>query len=409
MGALSGIRVLDLSRVLAAPFATQLLGDMGAEVIKVERPGEGDETRGFGPPFLRSQEEGASDAAYFLTANRNKKSIAVDFSKPEGASLLRNLANSSDVVVENYRTGSLAKYGLDYQTLKAGNPSLIYCSLTGFGHTGPYRDKAGYDYLMQGMGGLMSVTGHPDGVDGAEPMKVGVAVSDLFCGLFAANAIQSALIHRFRTGLGQSIDMALFDCQVATLVNQGTNYLCSGEVPQRVGNAHSNIVPYQVFKSADGHVILAVANDGQFARFCDAIGLAALASDPRFQRNGDRVRNRELLIPLLREPIIREATEHWITLWEAANVPCGRINRIDEVFADPQSVARGHVVEMAHPVGGVARLIASPMRLEGTPSTYRYPPPLLGEHTHEILTSVLGLSDLQMKSLEDDGVIAGCA
>jgi crotonobetainyl-CoA:carnitine CoA-transferase CaiB-like acyl-CoA transferase len=285
LGALSHIRVLDLSRVLAGPWATQILGDLGAEIVKIEKPGEGDETRAFGPPFLQTRDGARGDATYFLSANRNKQSVTIDFSKPEGAALIRRLARRSHIVVENFKTGTLARYGLDYATLAADNPALVYCSLTGFGHDGPYKDKAGYDYLIQGMGGLMSITGQPDGTPGAEPMKVGVAVSDLFTSLYSAIAILAALIHQGQTGEGQAIDMALFDCQAAALANQATNYLVGGTAPTRLGNAHPNIVPYQVFPTADGHLILAVANDRQFARFCSAANIDHLASDPRFVTN----------------------------------------------------------------------------------------------------------------------------
>src|SRR5271170_7222479 len=327
MGALSHIRVLDLSRVLAAPWATQILGDLGAEVLKIEKPGEGDETRAFGPPFLDG-----GDATYFLAANRNKKSVTIDFSKPAGAMLVKRLARRAHVVVENFKTGALARYGLDYDSLAADNPGLVYCSLTGFGHDGPYKDKAGYDYLIQGMGGLMSITGQPDGTPGAEPMKVGVAVSDLVTGLYTTIAIQAALIHQAKTGEGQAIDMALFDCQAAALANQAMNYLAGGMVPGRLGNAHPNIVPCQVFATADGYLILAVANDRQYRSCCKAAERDDLASDARFATNAARVAHRETLVPLL-GPIFRQhTTEDWITRLESANVPCGPINRVDQVF-----------------------------------------------------------------------------
>src|SRR6202012_5041485 len=328
MGALSHIRVLDLSRVLAAPWATQILGDLGAEVIKVEKPGEGDETRHFGPPFVSEPDGTKGDATYFLAANRNKKSVTIDFAKPEGAELVKRLARRAHVVVENFKTGALAKYGLDYESLKQENPALIYCSLTGFGHDGPKKDKAGYDYLIQGMGGLMSVTGQPDGAPGAEPMKVGVAVSDLVTGLYTTIAIQAALIHQARTGEGQSIDMALFDCQAAALANQATNYLAGDVVPARMGNAHPNIVPYQVFATSDGHLILAVANDRQFVNLAKAIGAEHLATDPRFTTNAQRVAHRETLVALLTPILAVNPLLEWIARLEAANVPCGPINRI---------------------------------------------------------------------------------
>ena len=405
MGALSHIRVLDLSRVLAGPWATQILGDLGAEVIKIEKPGEGDETRHFGPPFLTREDGGKGDATYFLSANRNKKSVAVDFARPDGAALIKRLARRAHVVVENFKTGALARYGLDYASLAAENPALIYCSLTGFGHSGPYKDKAGYDYLIQGMGGLMSVTGQPDGAPGAEPMKVGVAVSDLFTGLYTTIAILAAVIHQSRTGEGQAIDMALFDCQAAALANQATNYLAGGIVPKRLGNAHPNIVPYQVFATADGFLILAIANDGQFRRFCAAAKLDDLARDPRFVTNGDRVNNREALIALFAPLFTRRKTAEWIALLEAANVPCGPINRVDQVFADPQALARGLTVSLPH-ASGALDFVASPLRLEKTPPEYRDAPPLLGEHTDAVLRAMLDLSDAELNRLRAAGIIA---
>ncbi len=401
MGALSHIRVLDLSRVLAGPWSTQILGDLGADVIKIERPGEGDETRQFGPPFLERADGGRGDATYFLAANRNKKSVAIDFARPEGAVLVKRLARRAHVVVENFKTGALARYGLDYASLAADNPALVYCSLTGFGHDGPYKDKAGYDYLIQGMAGLMSVTGQPDGEPGAEPMKVGVAVSDLITGLYTTIAIQAALIHQSRTGEGQAIDMALFDCQVAGLANQATNYLAGGMLPGRLGNAHPNIVPYQVFATADGFLILAIANDGQFRRFC---GAAGIAPDPRFATNAERVAQRENLVALLTPLLRARTTENWIAALEAANVPCGPINRIDQVFAEPQAVARGLKISLPHEDAGPLDLVASPLRLEKTPPEYRSAPPLLGQQTRAVLGE-LGLTDVEIERLAKDGVI----
>ena len=400
MGALSHIRVLDLSRVLAGPWATQILGDLGAEILKIEKPGEGDETRAFGPPFLDK-----GDATYFLAANRNKRSVTIDFSKPDGAALVKRLARRAHVVVENFKTGTLARYGLDYDTLSADNPGLVYCSLTGFGHDGPYRDKAGYDYLIQGMGGLMSITGQPDGEPGAEPMKVGVAVSDLVTGLYTTIAIQAALIHQANTGEGQSIDMALFDCQAAALANQAMNYLAGGMVPGRLGNAHPNIVPYQVFATADGYLILAVANDRQFRSFCKAAGRDDLAGDARFQTNASRVAHREILIASLCPVLALHSTADWIAHLEAANVPCGPINRLDQVFADPQAVARGFKISMAHKTAGPIDLVASPLRLARTPPEYRHAPPVLGEHTKEVLTQILGLSADDIARLETAKII----
>ncbi len=404
MGALSHIRVLDLSRVLAGPWATQILGDLGAEVIKIEKPGEGDETRHFGPPFLRDFDGRKADAAYFLAANRNKKSVAIDFAQPEGAALVKRLARRAHVVVENFKTGTLAKYGLDYRALAADNPALIYCSLTGFGHNGPYKDKAGYDYVVQGMAGLMSVTGQPDGAPGAEPMKVGVAVSDLFTGLYTAIAILAAIVHQAKTGEGQEIDMALFDCQTAALANQASNYLAGHSVPTRLGNAHPNIVPYQVFATTDGFLILAISNDAQFKRFAKAVGAEGLSADARFSTNADRVHNRDALIALMKPIFVARNTAAWIALLEAANVPCGPINRIDQVFADPQAIARGLKITMAHATGPLD-LVASPLKLAATPPEYRNPPPLLGEHTDEILRGVLELPPEELRRLRAAGVL----
>jgi crotonobetainyl-CoA:carnitine CoA-transferase CaiB-like acyl-CoA transferase len=404
VGALSHIRVLDLSRVLAGPWATQVLGDLGAEVIKIEKPGDGDETRAFGPPFLKDADGAQGDAAYFLCANRNKKSATIDFAKPEGAALIRRLARRAHVVVENFRTGTLARYGLDAASLIAENPALVYCSLTGFGQNGPYKDKAGYDYLVQGMGGLMSITGQADGMPGAEPMKVGVAVSDLFTGLYATIAILTALLHQARTGEGQTIDMALFDCQAAALANQATNYLAGGVVPARMGNAHPNIVPYQVFPTADGHLILAVANDRQFRSFCGAAGLEHLAADLAFATNAARVHNREKLLDVLKPILASRSTADWIASLELANVPCGPINHIDDVFADPQAIARGFAVSMQHATGPI-HLVASPVRLSKTPPEYRFAPPTLGEHTSEILRDTLELGEREIADLRENGVI----
>jgi crotonobetainyl-CoA:carnitine CoA-transferase CaiB-like acyl-CoA transferase len=375
-----------------------------AEIIKIEKPREGDETRHFGPPFLSTREGEKGDATYFLAANRNKKSVTIDFAKPEGAALVKRLARRAHIVVENFRTGALARYGLDYTSLAADNPGLIYCSLTGFGHEGPYKDKAGYDYLIQGMGGLMSVTGQADGTPGAEPMKVGVAVSDLVAGLYTAIAILAAVIHQSRTGEGQAIDMALFDCQVAALANQATNYLAGGMTPTRLGNAHPNIVPYQVFATSDGHLILAIANDNQFRRFARAAGIEALANDNRFATNAERVHHREVLIALLEPILARHSTHEWIDRLEAANVPCGPINRIDEVFADPQALFRGLAHRVNHAVAGSIRLAASPLRLAKTPPEYRIAPPTLGQHTEEVLRS-LGLEPPDLVRLRASGTI----
>jgi len=387
---LAGVRVLDLSRVLAGPWCTQTLADLGADVLKVERPRRddagGDDTRGWGPPFLKDRNgEETAEAAYYLGANRNKRSITVDIAHPEGQALIRRLAAHCDVFVENFKVGDMARHGLDADALRAAYPRLVYCSITGFGQTGPYRERAGYDYVIQGMGGLMSVTGERDELPGGGPQKVGVAVADLFTGLYATVAILAALRHRDATGNGQHIDMALLDTQVAMLANLGANFLATGMPPRRAGNAHQNIVPYQVFEASDGHVILAVGNDSQFARFCDVAGCPELATDPRFARNADRVRHRDALLPVLAALFKVRGKQDWLAALEAAKVPCGAINNLAEVFADPQVVARGMTVPMPHPQSDALRLIASPMKLSGTPVQYRRPPPMLGEHTDDIL------------------------
>ncbi|MDE2093690.1 MAG: CoA transferase [Burkholderiales bacterium] len=406
---LSGVRVIDLSRVLAGPWCTQTLADLGADVIKVERPSKdggagGDDTRGWGPPFLKDR-DGADtgEAAYYLGTNRNKRSITVDIAHAEGQSLIRRLALQGDVFVENYKVGDMARYGLDFTSLQAINPRLVYCSITGFGQTGPYRDRAGYDYAIQGMGGLMSVTGPAraeiaDDASGGGPQKVGVAVADLFTGMYAATAILAALRHRDLTGQGQAIDMALLDTQVAMLANLGANYLVSGAVPQRMGNAHQNIVPYQVFEVADGHLIVAVGNDSQFAKFCDVAGRADIAQDPRFIRNADRVRHRSTLVPMLAALMKQRSRGDWLVSLEAAKVPCGPINDLAEVFADPQVLERAMTVQMPHPLAGSVRLVASPMKFSATPVRYQRPPPLLGEHTDEVLLE-LGLTDAEITAL----------
>ena len=389
--ALHGVRVLDLSRILAGPWCTQTLADLGADVIKVERPGSGDDTRGWGPPFLNDCDGGATaEAAYYLGANRNKRSITIDLAKPEGQALVRRIAAQSDVLVENYKVGDMARDGLDAAAMLAHNPRLVYCSITGFGQTGPYRERAGYDYAAQGMGGLMSVTGPSraeidDDAPGGGPQKVGVAVADLFTGMYATTAILAALRHRDLTGIGQSIDMALLDTQVAMLANLGANYLVTGVAPQRAGNAHQNIVPYQVFAVADGHMILAVGNDQQFARFCEVAGVPELARDPRYARNAGRVGERAVLVPRLAAILATRSRADWLAALEAAKVPCGPINDLAEVFADPQVVARGMTVQMPHPLAGAIDLVASPMKLSATPVQYRRAPPLLGQHTDEVL------------------------
>lgn len=410
---LAGVRVLDLSRVLAGPWCTQTLADLGADVIKIERPmrngSGGDDTRGWGPPFLRDREgHDTAEAAYYLGTNRNKRSVTVDIARPEGQALIRRLVQRSDVFVENFKVGDMARYGLDSASLLALNPRLVYCSITGFGQTGPYRDRAGYDYAVQGMGGLMSVTGPSrqeiaDDAPGGGPQKVGVAVADLFTGMYAATSILAALRHRDLTGQGQAIDMALLDTQVAMLANLGANYLATGVAPQRAGNAHQNIVPYQVFEVADGHMILAVGNDTQFAKYCEVAGQPELARDPRFARNADRVRHRAVLVPMLAEVMRTRTRADWLSALEAAKVPCGPINDLADVFADPQVQARGMTVEMPHPLADRVRLVASPMKFSATPVQYRRPPPLLGEHTDEVLAEA-GLMAEERAALRAAGV-----
>ena len=406
-GALEGVRVLDLSRVLAGPWAAQTLGDLGAEVIKVERPGSGDDTRTWGPPYVKDREgQPTRDAAYYLCTNRNKKSIAVDLAAPEGQALVRELALQSDVLIENFKAGSLAQYGLDYECLSALNPRLVYCSITGFGHSGPYAQRAGYDFLIQGMGGLMSITGQPDGAPGAGPMKVGVALTDILTGLYASTSILAALQARERTGRGQHIDLALLDVGVACLANQAMNYLHGGQSPRRMGNAHPNTVPYQDFPTADGHMILAIGNDGQFARFCVAAGHPTMATDPRYVTNRDRLAHREELVTRLREITRTRATAEWITLLEAAGVPCGPINTIADVFADPQVQARGMPLQMEHPQLGTMALVASPMHLSDTPVQYREAPPQLGQHTRDVMREVLDMDEQRIAALMAQGVLA---
>ncbi|HET7793743.1 MAG TPA: CaiB/BaiF CoA-transferase family protein [Rhizobacter sp.] len=406
---LAGVRVLDLSRVLAGPWCTQTLADLGADVIKIERPMKngsgGDDTRGWGPPFLKDR-DGAdtAEAAYYLGTNRNKRSVTVDIAQPEGQALIRRLAGECDVFIENFKVGDMARYGLDAATLRTAHPRLVYCSVTGFGQTGPYRERAGYDYAVQGMGGLMSVTGERDDLPGGGPQKVGVAVADLFTGMYATVAILAALRHRDATGEGQAIDMALLDTQVAMLANLGANYLTTGVAPQRIGNAHQNIVPYQVFETADGHLILAVGNDSQYAKFCEVAGRPDLAQDARFIKNADRVRHRATLVPLLAEILKTRKKQDWLAALEAAKVPCGAINNLDEVFADPHVQSRGMTVPMAHPLTDHLRLVASPMKLSATPVQYRRPPPLLGEHTDEVLRE-FGWSAEEIAALHRSGTL----
>ncbi len=406
MGALSHIRVLDLSRVLAGPWAGQILADLGAEVIKVERPGNGDDTRAWGPPFLKDADgENTSEAAYYLSANRNKQSVTIDFTRPEGQKLVRELAGKSDIVIENFKVGGLAAYGLDYESLKAVNPRLIYCSITGFGQTGPYARRAGYDFMIQGLGGLMSLTGRPEGEEGAGPVKVGVALTDILTGLYSTTAILAALAHRDQGGSGQHIDMALLDVQVACLANQAMNYLTTGAAPNRLGNAHPNIVPYQDFPTADGDFILTVGNDNQFRKFAEVAGQPQWADDPRFLTNKLRVANRAQLIPLIRQATVFKTTAQWVGELEVAGVPCGPINNLAQVFTDPQVQARGLAMSLPHALGGNVPSVASPIRLSETPVEYRFAPPLLGEHTSEVLQAVLGLPAEEVCLLREAGVL----
>jgi len=402
---LEHIRVLDLTRVLAGPWATQNLADLGAEVIKIERPGSGDETRTWGPPWLKDGEgRETREAAYYLSVNRGKKSVTVDLSKLAGQQLIRDLAAGSDVLVENYKVGDLARHGLAYEDLRGANPRLVYCSITGFGQSGPYAQRPGYDFLFQGLGGLMSITGERDDRGGG-PQKVGIAVSDVLGGMYASLAITAALAWRERSGVGQWIDLSLLDTIVAFTANQTLNYWCSGAVPRRHGNAHANLVPYQVFPSSDGDMVLAIGNDGQFAEFCRVAGQPELSQDPRFRTNPDRVRNRELLVPIV-ETIVRSRSSHeWISALAAAGVPCGPINDLQQVFEDPQVRHRGLRVEIPHSAGVPCPTVASPMRFSATPVEYNTPPPLLGQHTREVLAGVLGLGDTEMDALAADGVI----
>jgi crotonobetainyl-CoA:carnitine CoA-transferase CaiB-like acyl-CoA transferase len=415
MNSLDGIRILDLSRVLAGPWCTQTLADLGADVIKIERPGAGDDTRSWGPPFLKdTQGADTRDAAYYLGTNRNKRSVTCDIATPEGQALIRELVKSCDVFIENFKVGDMARYGLDFKSLIALNPRLVYCSVTGFGQTGPYRERAGYDYAVQGIGGLMSVTGERDDLGGG-PQKVGVAVADLFTGMYATVAILAALRHAEKTGEGQQVDMALLDTQVAMLANLGANYLVSGQkegkVPSRAGNAHQNIVPYQVFEVApmpDGtkdHLILAVGNDGQYAKFCAVANRPDLASDPRFVKNADRVRHRAVLVPMLETVMLSRSKSAWLEALEAAKVPCGAINNLAEVFADPHIRARDMVSTWEHPVAGAVELVASPMKLSVTPVRRDITPPTLGQHTDEVLHDLLQLDASAIAALRSQQII----
>jgi crotonobetainyl-CoA:carnitine CoA-transferase CaiB-like acyl-CoA transferase len=405
-GALSHIRILDLSRILAGPWAAQMLGDLGAEVIKVERPIVGDDTRGWGPPYVKDADGNlTTDSTYCLSANRNKKSVTIDFTKPEGQKLVRELAAKSDVVIENFKVGGLKKYGLDYESLKKKNPRLIYCSITGFGQTGPYAPRAGYDFLIQGLGGLMSFTGRADDEPGGGPMKVGVALADIMTGMYASTAILAALTHRAETGVGQHIDLGLLDVQVGVLSNQAMNYLHTGELPKRMGNAHPNVVPYQDFPTEDGYMILALGNDNQFARLAQAIEKPEWADDPRFATNAQRVKNRESLISALIDITRTRTTKAWIEMFERIGVPCGAINDLEQVFKDPQVVARKMQMSMRHPKNGDMPLVSNPIRLSETPVQYNHAPPTLGEHTAEVLNDVLGIGAEALTQLQQNEVV----
>jgi formyl-CoA transferase len=405
-GPLAAVRVLDMSRILAGPWAAQIFADLGAEVIKVERPGKGDDTRSWGPPFLKDSSGAATtESAYFLSTNRGKKSITLDIALPEGQKIVRELAQRADVLLENYKVGDLARYGLDYAALSVLNPRLVYCSITGFGQSGPYRHRAGYDFMIQGMGGLMSMTGERDDLPGGGPQKSGVAVVDLMTGMYSTVAVLSALYERQASGSGQYIDMALLDTQVAWLANQNANYLIGGEIPVRMGNAHPNIVPYQSFPTADGDLILAIGNDSQFFRFCKAAGIAELEHDPRFADNVARVAHRDACTAAIGAAVIKRTTAEWVAVLEPLGIPCGPINRLDEVFAHPQVRHRGLQVDVPHPLAGSVPLVANPIKFSRTPLRYDTPPPLLGQHTDEILRGLLHKSEAEIAALRDAGVI----
>ncbi|MDR5876363.1 CaiB/BaiF CoA-transferase family protein [Halomonas sp. CUBES01] len=397
---LAGIKVLDISRVLAGPWCGQMLADMGADVIKIERPQRGDDTRHWGPPWL----SGSAESAYYLCANRGKRSVTVDMATPEGQAVIKQLVEASDVLIENFKVGGLKRYGLDYPSLKALNPRLIYCSITGFGQESPYAHRAGYDFMIQAMGGIMSLTGKPDDEPGGGPVKSGVAFTDIFTGLYAANAVLAALYQRRDTGTGCHIDMALMDVQVGVLANQALNYLTSGKVPQRLGNAHPNIVPYQAFATRDGHMIVAVGNDDQFRRFCQVLSLPALADDPRFATNGVRVQYRDQLVPVLEAALAQRGTDEWLAAFEAVGVPYGPINTLDRVFDDPHVKARGLKQTLPHAQAGHVDLVANPIRMNGESISASTAPPTLGEHTDAVLTDI-GLTAAQRQALRDAGII----
>ena len=402
-GALSGFRVLDLSRILAGPWASQMLADLGAEVIKVERPQQGDDTRSWAPPYMPDREGSpTTESAYFHGANRGKRSVCIDMSTEQGQVLIRKLAVESDVLIENFKVGGLKKYGLDYDSLKSLNPKLVYCSITGFGQTGLYAERAGYDFMIQAMGGLMSVTGTPEG----EPMKVGVALADVMTGLYAANAIQAALIHQLRTGQGQYIDLALLDVQVATLANQAMNFLATGNNPERLGNAHPNIVPYQAFQTDDSFIILAIGNDAQFSRFCELTNAEALARDERYQKNANRVKNRSSLIPLIIDMMLTQTTAWWLDHLNQKGIPCGPINNLDQVFDDPQVQFRNMQLELDHPTAGKVNTVKNPINLSKTPLEYAKAAPTLGQHTDEVLSQVLGIDQASIEVLYKDKIVS---
>lgn len=405
-GPLSHLRVLDLSRVLAGPWAGQVLGDLGAEVIKIERPETGDDTRSWGPPYMQGTDGSSELSAYFLAANRNKQSLAIDIAHPEGQELVRKLVAESDVVLENFKVGGLKRYGLDYDSLKRVNPKLIYCSITGFGQDGPYANRPGYDFLIQAMGGLMSITGQPDGEPGEGPMKVGVALTDIVTGLYATIGVLAALSHRDRTGEGQYVETALLDAQVACLANQAMNYLTTGKAPTRMGNAHPNIVPYQDFPTADGNMVLTIGNDQQFSRLADVLGHPEWASDERFATNRARVTNRRELIPQLRQATVMRSTREWVEILERKGVPCGPVNTLDQVFEDPQVLARGMKQTVSHPELGEVPTVGNPIKLKLTPVTYRTAPPLLGEQSDHVLHQVAGLSPGEIRVLRERGVVS---
>ena len=405
-GALSHLRVVDLSRVLAGPWASQILADMGADVIKIERPGSGDDTRGWGPPFLKDEAgNDTTEAAYYLGANRGKKSLTLNIAAPEAQEIIRHLVKDADVFIENYKVGDMARYGLSYQDLKQINPRIVYCSITGFGQTGPMAEIAGYDFIVQGLGGLMSITGERDDLPGGGPQKVGVAVADIMTGLYSTIAILAAIEHRHSSGEGQYIDMALLDVQVATIANMNMNYLCSGKVPGRQGNAHANIVPYQVFNAADGELILAVGNDTQFAKLCAVLGCPEIAGDERYAKNANRVRHRDALLPLLQQRLVTRSVAQWVDVLQPEGVPCGPVNSIAQTFANPQVIHRQMRVDLPHPLAGSVPSVANPIKFSGTPIQYGDAPPTLGQHSDQVLKEYVGLSDAEIEALKAKRII----